>query len=106
MQDVQLPVIVGFIVSLVFQMLKKWQWLDCTEAVVKQVTVAVLAAVATLAAAQWQVNQATLLQAVGAAIMALATHKTLLAPSVASALDPTNLKSACDDPKAKGKGNG
>ena len=89
MQDVQLPVIVGFIVSMIFQALKRWKWLDCTDAVVKQVTVAVLAAVATLTAAQWQINQATVLQAVGAAIMALATHKTLLTPSLAATLDPT-----------------
>ena len=86
MEQVQLPVIVGFCVSMIFQLLKKWQWLECTDAVVKQVTASVLAAVAVFATHQWQITSAVVLQAVGAAIMALATHKTLLQKSLKAEL--------------------
>lgn len=78
MQDAQLPTIVGFIVSVVFQALKRFKWIDANDAVVKQVTVCVIAAVSVFAAKQWQFDQGTLMQAVGAAFMALATHKTVL----------------------------
>ena len=87
MEQFSLPVVVGFIVSLVFQMAKKWQWLDASDAVVKQVTTSVLAALTVFIAAKWQIDATVLLQAVGAAIMALATHKTLLQKSLASALE-------------------
>ena len=86
MDIVSLPVIAGYIVSMLFQALKRLSWLDTSDAVVKQVTVSVIAGVAVIAAAGWQVNQTTLLQAVGAAIMALATHRTLLAQTTASAI--------------------
>lgn len=81
MQEAQLPIIVGFIVSVLFQALKKWKWLDASDAVVKQVTVCVIAAVSVFVAAQWRIDQATLMQAVGAAFVALANHKTVLSTS-------------------------
>lgn len=78
MDAAQLPAVVGFVVSLVVQLLKRWAKFEASDAVVKQFTAALLAALGVLIAAQWKVDQTVLMQAVGAAIMALATHKVLL----------------------------
>ena len=79
MEQAQLAVIVGFAVSIVLQLLKRvWEDLDCSEAVVKQITAVALAALAVLIAAQWQFDTQVLWQMVVAAITALGTHKALL----------------------------
>jgi len=80
MQAAELSIVLGFVVSLGLQLLKRvWPGLDASDAVVKQIVAVLLAAIAVLAAAQWQVNAATLWQAVLAGIAALGTHKALLA---------------------------
>lgn len=85
--DAQIAVIVGPLVSLLFQLLKKWKWLDATDATVKQTSVAVLAGLGVLAAQGWQVNRETLFSATLAAVAALATHKGLLAAPKAVTTD-------------------
>lgn len=80
MTEVQIAVLVGFVVSLALQLLKRW-WpgLDTSEAVTKQVTACVMAAVGVLIAAHWQFSGAVGWQMLVAAVAALATHKALLA---------------------------
>lgn len=80
LQSAELAVVLGFAVSLGLQLLKRiWPQLNATDALVKQIVAVLLAAGAVLAAAQWQVNEATLWQAVLAGIAALGTHRALLA---------------------------
>lgn len=78
-QEFDLSVAVGVGVSLMFQLLKKWKWLDCTDAVVKQVTTAVLAAVVVAQAKGWQIDTHVACQMALAALVAWGTHKGLLA---------------------------
>jgi len=80
MQAAELAVVMGFAVSLGLQLLKRvWPGLNATEALTKQIVAVLLAAIAVLAAAHWQVNADTVWQAVLAGIAALGTHKALLA---------------------------
>ena len=67
---------------MVFQLVKKHKWFNCSDAAVKQVTVAVIAATTVFAASGWQFNQTTAMQAAGAGIVALVNHKAVLTSSV------------------------
>lgn len=79
MSEVQIAVVLGFAVSMGLQLLKRvWPGLDCSEAIIKQIVVVLLAGGAVLAAAHWQINLDVAWQAVLAAVAALATHKALL----------------------------
>ena len=78
MEQFDLPVVVGVAVSLVFQLLKKWKWLDATDAIVKQTSVAVLAAVVIGQANSWNITLPVATQMALAALMAWLTHKGLL----------------------------
>ena len=79
MEQDELAVVLGFVVSLVLQLLKRmWTGLDTSEAIVKQIVAVLLAAISVFAAAGWQFTGAVAWQAALAAIAALATHKALL----------------------------
>jgi len=79
MEQAELAVVLGFVVSLVLQLLKRmWTGLDTSEAIVKQIVAVLLAAISVFAAAGWQFTGAVAWQAALAAISALATHKALL----------------------------
>ena len=79
MTEAQLSVVVGVLVSMGLQLLKRvWPALDNSEALVKQVSAVVLAAVVVLAAAQWRLDAQTAWGMALAAISALGTHRALL----------------------------
>jgi len=98
MEQAQLAIVVGFVVSLALQLAKRW-WpkLDATDALTKQITAVVLAAVAVLAAAHWQLDKQTLWQAVVAAVSALGTHKALLAQDPFREWEAANEEAQTDD---------
>ena len=79
MTEAQLALVVGFVVSLAIQIVKRW-WpgLDCSEALTKQVSAVVLSAVVVLAAAQWHLTAEVGWSMALAAISALGTHRALL----------------------------
>lgn len=78
--DTQIAVLVGFVVSLGLQLVKKvWPGFNATEALTKQVTVCAVAGVSVLSLAGWRLDKETLAQAAWAAVAALGTHKGLLA---------------------------
>lgn len=79
MQEYDLSVVVGVFVSLAFQLMKKWKWLDATDAIVKQVTVAVIAGLTVGQTNGWHIDVHVASQMALAALMAWATHKGLLA---------------------------
>ncbi len=79
METYDLSVVVGVFVSLAFQLLKKLKWVNATDAVAKQVTVAVLAAITVGQASGWHLDVHVASQMALAALMAWATHKGLLA---------------------------
>ena len=79
MEQFDLPIVVGAVVSLAFQLMKKWKWLDATDAVVKQVVVAVLAGATVGQTHGWNITLPVATQMALAALMAWLTHRGLLA---------------------------
>jgi len=86
MAEYDVSALVGIVVPLVFQWLKKLKWINDTGDIEKQTMVAVLAAVGVGTSVGWKIDLHVASQMAVAALIAWATYKGILKKSEAPAV--------------------